>query len=105
MPYVTTYLIYLLSFPPRRSSNLAQRADEDELAPGERSRKDHHGSRRCSRRRRCDHPRRWTGCKSGVCPPLGRRVQPDRKSTRLNSSHRCISYVVLCLKITIFISM
>src|SRR5436189_4852294 len=23
---------------------------------------------------------------------------PDRKSTRLNSSHRCISYAVLCLK-------
>ena len=22
----------------------------------------------------------------------------DRKSTRLNSSHRCISYAVLCLK-------
>src|SRR5437762_6755085 len=24
---------------------------------------------------------------------------PDRKSTRLNSSHRCISYAVFCLKI------
>src|ERR1017187_3052397 len=24
--------------------------------------------------------------------------QPDRKSTRLNSSHRCISYAVFCLK-------
>src|SRR5437762_5661596 len=23
---------------------------------------------------------------------------PDRKSTRLNSSHRCISYAVFCLK-------
>src|SRR5437762_9107674 len=34
---------------------------------------------------------------------LGRRldlnnVQIDRKSTRLNSSHRCISYAVFCLK-------
>src|SRR5436189_3866879 len=33
---------------------------------------------------------------------LGRRPQPgvwlDRKSTRLNSSHRCISYAVFCLK-------
>src|SRR5437879_4615521 len=28
----------------------------------------------------------------GVAPPLGR----DRKSTRLNSSHRCISYAVFC---------
>src|SRR5436189_5298006 len=26
------------------------------------------------------------------------RVQLDRKSTRLNSSHRCISYAVFCLK-------
>src|SRR5437762_2381040 len=25
-------------------------------------------------------------------------VRPDRKSTRLNSSHRCISYAVFCLK-------
>src|ERR1017187_6424079 len=25
---------------------------------------------------------------------------PDRKSTRLNSSHRCISYAVFCLKKT-----
>src|SRR5437762_3974414 len=25
-------------------------------------------------------------------------VQQDRKSTRLNSSHRCISYAVFCLK-------
>src|SRR5437764_4109963 len=26
------------------------------------------------------------------------RRGPDRKSTRLNSSHRCISYAVFCLK-------
>src|SRR5437762_4783272 len=25
-------------------------------------------------------------------------ASPDRKSTRLNSSHRCISYAVFCLK-------
>src|SRR5437762_6751966 len=31
---------------------------------------------------------------SGGLPAVGR----DRKSTRLNSSHRCISYAVLCLK-------
>src|SRR5437879_11179359 len=30
---------------------------------------------------------------------LGHRLQlRDRKSTRLNSSHRCISYAVFCLK-------
>src|SRR5437879_9518702 len=28
----------------------------------------------------------------------GRGPQADRKSTRLNSSHRCISYAVFCLK-------
>src|SRR5437763_13005471 len=27
-----------------------------------------------------------------------RLVELDRKSTRLNSSHRCISYAVFCLK-------
>src|SRR5437762_10655561 len=27
-----------------------------------------------------------------------RLPSPDRKSTRLNSSHRCISYAVFCLK-------
>src|SRR5437879_13409446 len=26
------------------------------------------------------------------------RIRQDRKSTRLNSSHRCISYAVFCLK-------
>src|SRR5437764_3034578 len=26
------------------------------------------------------------------------RLKEDRKSTRLNSSHRCISYAVFCLK-------
>src|SRR5437763_16991526 len=30
----------------------------------------------------------------GIVPGLG----VDRKSTRLNSSHRCISYAVFCLK-------
>src|SRR5437762_11366731 len=31
--------------------------------------------------------------------PLGQMLQErDRKSTRLNSSHRCISYAVFCLK-------
>src|SRR2546427_7421155 len=29
---------------------------------------------------------------------LGRRLLPDRKSTRLNSSHSQISYAVFCLK-------
>src|SRR5208337_5281834 len=33
------------------------------------------------------------------CPNLNKSIQNiDRKSTRLNSSHRCISYAVFCLK-------
>src|SRR6476469_10438866 len=32
---------------------------------------------------------------AGARPPLRRR---DRQSTRLNSSHRCTSYAVFCLK-------
>src|SRR5258708_26980324 len=31
-------------------------------------------------------------------PGLAARVQRDRKSTRLNSSHQIISYAVFCLK-------
>src|SRR5437879_12909074 len=31
-------------------------------------------------------------------PYVGAGVVGDRKSTRLNSSHRCISYAVFCLK-------
>src|SRR5437762_7339185 len=31
-------------------------------------------------------------------PPAEVERQVDRKSTRLNSSHRCISYAVFCLK-------
>src|SRR5437763_6694673 len=30
--------------------------------------------------------------------PSPRNTSEDRKSTRLNSSHRCISYAVFCLK-------
>ena len=33
----------------------------------------------------------------GVFPDVDQCVV-DRKSTRLNSSHRCISYAVFCLK-------
>src|SRR5258708_27164470 len=32
----------------------------------------------------------------GICSAYG--VRPDRKSTRLNSSHQIISYAVFCLK-------
>src|SRR5437762_6882257 len=35
-----------------------------------------------------------TACLTAISVPSG----VDRKSTRLNSSHRCISYAVFCLK-------
>src|SRR5437762_1457063 len=35
---------------------------------------------------------------AGVEVILNMRKKIDRKSTRLNSSHRCISYAVFCLK-------
>src|SRR5437763_9738016 len=52
----------------------------------------------CGRRPPAARPRPWP---AATRPPrsrpdtLGLR---DRKSTRLNSSHRCISYAVFCLK-------
>src|SRR5437763_9364005 len=49
----------------------------------------------------------FRSCADFMARPLDRRrdvekirvaVDRDRKSTRLNSSHRCISYAVFCLK-------
>src|SRR5437763_7302813 len=37
-------------------------------------------------------------CMSQGLKPPPQRMWRDRKSTRLNSSHRCISYAVFCLK-------
>src|SRR5437762_11217975 len=54
-----------------------------------RSLGDRQGARRAARRR-TDRSIRV----DAVQPGVGR----DRKSTRLNSSHRCISYAVFCLK-------
>src|SRR5437764_9178386 len=38
----------------------------------------------------------WRGSSGRYAPPDA--ANQDRKSTRLNSSHRCISYAVFCLK-------
>src|SRR5437879_10769415 len=40
--------------------------------------------------------RKSSGSKPAAAPCIGSNT--DRKSTRLNSSHRCISYAVFCLK-------
>src|SRR5258708_24818161 len=42
-------------------------------------------------------PRRWDG-KTRTVATYFRDYKPDRKSTRLNSSHQIISYAVFCLK-------
>src|SRR5437762_10181906 len=84
--YAYTYQLDLHSFPTRRSSDL-RAADRhgvpgpDLQAAGAEQPQLRHGPGGRSDRR--DHPR------------LGGQ---DRKSTRLNSSHRCISYAVFCLK-------
>src|SRR5205807_8078543 len=80
----------LHSFPTRRSSDLMV-----EQFPGGATNK---GNR--SRRQDCGfddilhhfvrHPGRWRSWRMSS--------NPDRKSTRLNSSHLVISYAVFCLK-------
>src|SRR3712207_7032715 len=54
-----------------------------------RLRRQRHGPLRRADRRRRGH---------GLEEPEGPRLQGDRKSTRLNSSHANISYAVFCLK-------
>src|SRR5437763_11182524 len=44
------------------------------------------------------HSRGAHGVRQRQEPRRERAVAVDRKSTRLNSSHRCISYAVFCLK-------
>src|SRR2546427_936494 len=50
-----------------------------------------------ARARLASHRGRDRPVRSGAAPRTG-RSRPDRKSTRLNSSHSQISYAVFCLK-------
>src|SRR5437762_11219857 len=43
-------------------------------------------------------PSSVSAARRSVAPRRARVRSKDRKSTRLNSSHRCISYAVFCLK-------
>src|SRR5207248_10992993 len=70
----------LHSFPTRRSSD---------LGPAPRR-----GAVRAARRRGAGRGLRRLLRREAA----RRRVEQDRKSTRLNSSHRTISYAVFCLK-------
>src|SRR5437762_10078294 len=77
----------LHSFPTRRSSDLRPTTDaagqcdaqSADVAPNARARGE------------------LSGCPTRE-PGRKRNAAADRKSTRLNSSHRCISYAVFCLK-------
>src|SRR3712207_8743987 len=55
-------------------------------------------ARRPRRRRRRDALRRPEAGPADPAEPHVERLQVDRKSTRLNSSHANISYAVFCLK-------
>src|SRR5437763_2996836 len=43
-------------------------------------------------------PAKLVSVREPVATPVAQWMRPDRKSTRLNSSHRCSSYAVFCLK-------
>src|SRR5437762_8051467 len=82
---------YLLSFPTRRSSDL----EYLRLSPSNRS---------LARKRAAaadgvvEIPRGEPRTVPLLNRPGAYAAALDRKSTRLNSSHRCISYAVFCLK-------
>src|SRR5437763_16845000 len=52
----------------------------------------------CHGRPRDERRRTSAGARLGRRPAWLSAIVGDRKSTRLNSSHRCISYAVFCLK-------
>src|SRR5437762_11372905 len=73
----------LLSFPTRRSSDLTMHSPDEALIPLLESGASGFLEKSAADRELVD---------------AVRAVAQDRKSTRLNSSHRCISYAVFCLK-------
>src|SRR5690606_41962783 len=98
------YSLAAPSFPTRRSSDLSAAVRLPSAGAGRRRRVGRHGASVAgdlqphrvvgNRRRPPEHHRRL------LAGPLGRdrgRAAPDRKSTRLNSSHVKISYAVFCL--------
>src|SRR5699024_12455574 len=89
----------LLSFPTRRSSDLTSFSGRWQVI-GPKPPKPLSGT--CACHAFCWPSVSGPGCPSAVwhCRPTERvaSARPDRKSTRLNSSHVSISYAVFCLK-------
>src|SRR5438034_6783656 len=90
---------YLLSFPTRRSSDLGTGGPEV-LEVREVPTPEPRGDQVRVRVRACALNRADLMQSRGLYPaPPGAPADiPDRKSTRLNSSHTVISYAVFCLK-------
>src|SRR3712207_7869682 len=93
------FFFFLMIRRPPRSTLFPYTTLFRSRADGDRSELPGEGQRehRQQRRRLLD---RGGGREDDVGDPLGRRHGhgPDRKSTRLNSSHANISYAVFCLK-------
>src|SRR5438045_6206847 len=79
------------SFPTRRSSDLRRAAPL-------RGKTDHATGRVSTPQRTGSHHAARPGVVTSSSLPSLVRPAPDRKSTRLNSSHLGISYAVFCLK-------
>src|SRR5437764_7432180 len=69
----------------------------DEGADGDEEERDERVPKREEARERLMGVVRLVDEEARAPPPASGRVRRDRKSTRLNSSHRCISYGVFCL--------
>src|SRR5207248_8445076 len=105
-PYINNYSDppHLHPFPTRRSSDLRAQRRHDVARPGKRAdAKLEMVAGRVSRSGELDCDQ-WHGSaatkwpdEAAGCRCAGFRSE-DRKSTRLNSSHRTISYAVFCLK-------
>src|SRR5436189_3090445 len=94
----------MIRLPPRSTlfpyTTLFRSVDYDTLLSSQRS--DAHQLRSRDRLRgnliKLTGLRRPRQLEIKLASPVGLAGLGDRKSTRLNSSHRCISYAVFCLK-------
>src|SRR5437763_4696311 len=98
MSLISPFFFLLMTPPPPRSTlfpytTLFRSSRCGHFAPRKSFRKTSPRCRRQIEARRLESARR-----NGVARAWDRHRIGDRKSTRLNSSHRCISYAVFCLK-------